>query len=117
MPPLNKVPRPVARTFITGVSSVSLDSLTSGFNISLNVTSDKNFNEYAGFTEGELKELIPQLVDIKNLGVSTEEIIARMKPVYDVFCFSRHTENTLYNSSMCLYYLNKMQKEHEFLAP
>ena len=33
----------IARTFITGVSSVSLDSLTSGFNISLNVTSDKNF--------------------------------------------------------------------------
>ncbi len=107
----------IARTFITGVSSVSLDSLTSGFNISLNVTSDKNFNEYAGFTEDELRKLIPQLVDIKNLGVSTDEIIARMKPVYDGFCFSRHAENTLYNSSMCLYYLNKMQKEHEFLAP
>jgi hypothetical protein len=107
----------IARTFITGVSSVSLDSLTSGFNISLNVTSDKNFNEYAGFTEGELKELIPQLVDIGGLNVSPDEIIARMKPVYDGFCFSRHAENTLYNSSMCLYYLNKMQKEHEFLAP
>ncbi len=107
----------IAKTFITGVSSVSLDSLTSGFNISLNVTSDECFNEYAGFTEGELRKLIPQLVDIKNLGVSTDEIIARMKPVYDGYCFSRHAENTLYNSSMCLYYLNKMQKEHEFLPP
>ena len=107
----------VAKTFITGVSSVSLDSLTSGFNISLNVTSDKCFNEYAGFTEGELRELIPQLVDVEELGVGADEIIARMKPVYDGFCFSRHAENTLYNSSMCLYYLNKMQKEHEFLAP
>ena len=107
----------VAKTFITGVSSVSLDSLTSGFNISLNVTSDKCFNEYAGFTEGELRELIPQLVDVEELGVGADEIIARMKPVYDGFCFSRHAENTLYNSSMCLYYLNKMRKEHEFLAP
>ncbi len=107
----------VAKTFITGVSSVSLDSLTSGFNISLNVTSDECFNEYAGFTEKELKKLIPQLVELKKLGVSADEIIARMKPVYDGFCFSRHAENTLYNSSMCLYYLNKMQKEHEFLAP
>ena len=107
----------IAKTFITGVSSVSLDSLTSGFNISLNVTSDKSFNEYAGFTEGELKELIPQLVDIKSLDVSTDEIIARMKPVYDGYCFSRLAKSTLYNSSMCLYYLNRMQKEQEFLAP
>lgn len=107
----------VAKTFITGVSSVSLDSLTSGFNISLNVTSDKCFNEYAGFTEDELEKLIPQLVDIEELGVSVDEIIARMKPVYDGYCFSRLAKNTLYNSSMCLYYLNRMQKEHEFLAP
>ena len=107
----------VAKTFITGVSSVSLDSLTSGFNISLNVTSDECFNEYAGFTEKELKKLIPELVDVGSLGVSADEIISRMKPAYDGYCFSRLAKNTLYNSSMCLYYLNRMQKEHEFLAP
>ncbi len=107
----------ISKTFITGVSSVSLDSLTSGFNIALNVTSDKCFNEYAGFTENELKKLIPELVDIRGIGVTVDEVISRMKPVYDGFCFSRHAENTLYNSSMCLYYLNKMQKEQEFLAP
>ena len=106
----------IAKTFITGVSSVSLDSLTSGFNISLNITSDKCFNEYAGFTEKELAKLIPQLVDIEKLGVSTDEIIARMKPVYDGYCFSRHAENTLYNSSMCLYYLKKVRQENELLA-
>ena len=107
----------IAKTFITGVSSVSLDSLTSGFNISLNVTSDKCFNEYAGFTEKELEKLIPELVDVDSLGVSVDEIISRMKPVYDGYCFSRHAKHTLYNSSMCLYYLNKMRHEHEFLPP
>ena len=107
----------VAKTFITGVSSVSLDSLTSGFNISLNVTSDKCFNEYAGFTEDELEKLIPQLVDIEELGVSVDEIIARMKPVYDGYCFSRLAKNTLYNSSMCLYYLDEMRIAGEFLPP
>ena len=59
------------------MSSVSLDSLTSGFNIALNVTDYKCFNEYAGFTEAELAKLIPQLVDVKQLGVSADEIIAR----------------------------------------
>ncbi len=107
----------VEKTFITGVSSVSLDSLTSGFNISLNVTSDKSFNEYAGFTEGELRKLIPQLVDIKSLGVSTDEIIARMKPVFDGYCFSQESEHTVFNSSMCLYYLRTVQNKQKFLPP
>ena len=107
----------IAKTFITGVSSVSLDSLTSGFNIALNVTSDECFNEYAGLTETELKKLIPELVDIKSIRVTVDEVISRMKPVYDGYCFSRLAKNTLYNSSMCLYYLNKMQREQEFLAP
>ncbi|MBP3749808.1 MAG: AAA family ATPase [Ruminobacter sp.] len=109
--------RVVAKTFITGVSSVSLDSLTSGFNISLNVTSDKCFNEYAGFTEDELEKLIPQLVDIEELGVSTDEIIARMKPVYDGYCFSQEAEHTVFNSSMCLYYLRTVQNKQQFFPP
>ena len=107
----------VSKTFITGVSSVSLDSLTSGFNISLNVTSDKCFNEYAGFTENELKKLIPQLVDIEKLGISSDEIIARMKPVYDRYCFSQEAEHTVFNSSMCLYYLRTVQNKQQFLPP
>ncbi len=107
----------IAKTFITGVSSVSLDSLTSGFNISLNVTSDKCFNEYAGFTEDELKKLIPQLVDIEKLGISAYEIIARMKPVYDGYCFSQEADHTVFNSSMCLYYLRTVQNKQQFLPP
>ena len=107
----------VAKTFITGVSSVSLDSLTSGFNIARNVTSRACFNDYAGFTGEELTELIPKLVDIEQIGVSVEEIIARMKPVYDGYCFSHQAEHTVFNSSMCLYYLKKVQQKQKFLSP
>ncbi len=110
-------PNCIAKTFITGVSSVSLDSLTSGFNISLNVTSDKCFNEYAGLTEEELAILVPKLVDIEKLGVSVDEIIARMKPVYDGYCFSQEAERTVFNSSMCLYYLRTIQNKQQFLPP
>ena len=107
----------VAKTFITGVSSVSLDSLTSGFNIARNVTSRACFNEYAGFTEDELTKLIPLLVDIEEIGVSADEIIARMKPVYDGYCFSQESEHTVFNSSMCLYYLDEMRVKGLFLPP
>ena len=107
----------VAKTFITGVSSVSLDSLTSGFNISLNITSDPDFNEYAGFTETELKKLIPELVDINLLNISTDELIAKMKPVYDGYCFSDSATHTVYNSSMCLYYFSKLNSAKKLLPP
>ncbi len=107
----------IAKTFITGVSSVSLDSLTSGFNIASNVTDMACFNEYAGFTEDELDILIPKLVDVEKLGVTTKEIIERMKPVYDGYCFSAEADKTVYNSSMCLYYLNKVRQKGVFLNP
>ena len=113
----NQAMNTIAKTFITGVSSVSLDSLTSGFNIALNVTSLDCFNEYAGFTEDELDILIPKLVDVEQLGVTTKEIIERMKPVYDGYCFSRRADKTVYNSSMCLYYLTKVRQEQTFLNP
>ena len=113
----NQAMSTIAKTFITGVSSVSLDSLTSGFNIALNVTSLDCFNEYAGFTEDELDILIPKLVDVEQLGVTTKEIIERMKPVYDGYCFSRRADKTVYNSSMCLYYLTKVRQEQTFLNP
>ena len=100
----------IAKTFITGVSSVSLDSLTSGFNIARNVTDKACFNEYAGFTEDELNILIPKLVDVEKLGVSTKDIIERMKPVYDGYCFSAEADKTVYNSSMCLYYLDVVRE-------
>ena len=113
----NHAKNTIAKTFITGVSSVSLDSLTSGFNIALNVTSLDCFNEYAGFTEDELDILIPKLVDVAKLGVTTKEIIERMKPVYDGYCFSRRSDKTVYNSSMCLYYLTKVRQEQTLLNP
>ena len=107
----------VAKTFITGVSSVSLDSLTSGFNIARNVTDRACFNEYAGFTEDELVILIPKLVDVEKLGVPPKEIISRMKPVYDGYCFSAEADKTVYNSSMCLYYLDMVREKGVFLNP
>ena len=107
----------IAKTFITGVSSVSMDSLTSGFNIALNVTDRACFNEYAGFTEDELTILIPKLIDVDKLGVTTKEIIKSMQPVYDGYCFSGEANKTVYNSSMCLYYLDKVREKGVFLNP
>ena len=48
----------VKRMFISGVSPVTLDDVTSGFNIASMITLDPRFNEILGFTEGEVREML-----------------------------------------------------------
>lgn len=54
---------PIAKFFITGVSAVSLDSLTSGFNIATNINSLPQFNAMAWFTHEELSKLVDETID------------------------------------------------------
>ena len=107
----------IAKTFITGVSSVSLDSLTSGFNIAENVTCDPNLNEFAGFTKDELIGLIEKLVDTKAFNTTAEVLAENMRKAYNGYAFNRKAKNTLFNSSMCLNYLDAIETEGELLNP
>ena len=107
----------IAKTFITGVSSVSLDSLTSGFNIAKNVTCHPKLNEFAGFTKDELIGLIEKLVDTKALNTTAEVLAENMRKAYNGFAFNRKAKNTLFNSSMCLNYLDAIETEGELLNP
>ena len=100
----------VNRIFITGVAPITLDSLTSGFNISLDMTQDREFNEMMGFTELELRELMKEqnITEEKQ-----EEIIPVMKENYDGYRFSIRGKERIYNSNMCLYFLNNYIRFNE----
>ena len=94
----------VDRIFITGVAPITLDSLTSGFNISKDITQDIRFNDMMGFTQSELIEIL------NNQEISAEEqekILPIMKENYDGYKFSLKAENQIYNSNMCLYFLSE----------
>ena len=93
----------VDRIFITGVAPITLDSLTSGFNISSDKTQDERFNGMMGFTEQELKELM-KVQNIKN--DEQEILIPIMRENYNGYKFSLHGKEKIYNSNMCLYFLN-----------
>ncbi len=99
---------PIAYVFITGVTSIQLDSMTSGFSIANNLSTDERFSTMFGFTESELKHLIPQLIDLEKYGKTLEEVFTRMKEWYNGYCFNPETKKTVFNSSMCLYYLNSI---------
>ena len=91
------------RIFITGVAPITLDSLTSGFNIGLDMTQDRDLNEMMGFTEEELRKLMKEQNISKE---EQEEILPIMKENYDGYRFSLKGKEKMYNSNMCLYFLN-----------
>ena len=93
----------IDRIFITGVAPITLDSMTSGFNISKDITRDEDFNEMVGFTEQELIELMY----IQNIGKEEQEkLLPLMRANYDGYRFSLNAEKRMYNSNMCLYLLS-----------
>jgi hypothetical protein len=53
----------VDRLFVTGVTPIMLDSMTSGFNIGENLSLHEDFNEAVGFTKTEVAALLQPLVD------------------------------------------------------
>ena len=93
----------VDRIFITGVAPITLDSLTSGFNIGKDISQDVEYNDMMGFTKKELVEILNSQDITKE---EQEKILPIMKENYDGYKFSLRAENQIYNSNMCLYFLS-----------
>ena len=94
----------VDRIFITGVAPITLDSMTSGFNIGSDKTQDLRFNEMMGFTKEELEKL---MVDQEIQKDEQEKLFPIMKENYNGYKFSIKASKKVYNSNMCLYFLNE----------
>ena len=93
----------VDRIFITGVAPITLDSLTSGFNISSDKTQNGFFNEMIGFTQ---EELIKLMEDFDIEGQEQDRLLPIMKDNYDGYKFSLDGKENVYNSNMCLFFFN-----------
>ena len=104
------------RIFFTGVSPVTLDDLTSGFNIGWNITTKRAFDKMLGFSTEEVREMFAYYRDAGALpaGCDIEALIADMKPWYDNYCFSKdclEEPNRVFNSDMVLYYMRSYIEE------
>ena len=98
----------IKRLFITGVSPVTMDDLTSGFNIGTNYTTQPEFNAMVGFTEQEVREILDYYRQFYTFNHTTDELIEVMKPWYDNYCFAVKCLNDppMYNSDMVLYFVD-----------
>ena len=97
----------IERCFITGVSPVTMDDLTSGFNIGTNYSLSPKFNEMIGFTEEEVRQMLTYYSTTSHFNHTVDELLDIMKPWYDNYCFAqgRYGETTMYNSNMILYFV------------
>lgn len=90
------------KLFITGVTSLTLDSLTSGFNIAENISTEPAFNELLGFTYEETKILAKEM-QVQPL----ESTMLLLKEHYNGYLFSEDAYEKVFNSNMVLYFMNK----------
>ena len=110
----------VERFFMTGVMSVSLDSMTSGFNIGTNITTREEFSDMMGFTSDEVKCILrTTMQNIQEEGVDLidfeqAEVYEIWKQNYNGYLFSTKSGVKVFNSTMIMYYLRDYieKKEH-----
>jgi hypothetical protein len=94
----------VGRVFITGVSPITLDALTSGFNITDNISTNPVFHNLMGFTHAEtLKMLEKAAIPAEKQGA----IMSDLTDWYDGYKFAENVEERLFNPDMLLYFLKE----------
>ena len=98
------------RIFITGVSPVTLDDVTSGFNIGWHISTKPEFNQMLGFSMEEVRKMFAYYKEVGGIPATSdiEVMIDEMKPWYDNYCFSKkalETQSKVFNCDMVIYYL------------
>ena len=112
------------RIFITGVSPITLDDLTSGFNIAEYASNKKVYNQLVGFSENEIREMIKYYQSAGLIEDSSEKIIDNiietMRPWCDNYCFSYDSfvddEPKMFNGMMTMTYIGYYLENGKFPA-
>ena len=99
---------PVGEFYATGVSPITLDSLTSGFNIATKVTTDESFTAMCGLTEEEVKNAIDQAGITGDLAIQTYN---KMKENYDGYIMNEDDTRSIFNTTLVMYYLKTLSEK------
>ncbi len=98
------------RIFMMGVSPVTLDDVTSGYNVGWNISVKPEFDEMLGFSTKDVVEMFTYYKEMGSIPSDSdvEAIVNDMKPWYDNYCFAEEALNKsvrMFNCDMVLYYL------------
>lgn len=102
------------RLFITGVSPVTMDNVTSGFNIGRNISLDPRLNELLGLTDQEVVHLL-EYYRVNGMPVpDIQELLTLLQEWYDNYCFSNRATARIFNTDMVLYFVNNLLDQGEY---
>ena len=106
------------RIFMMGVSPVTLDDVTSGYNIGWHISTKEEFNQMLGFSTEDVREMFTYYKNVRRIPADSdvEAIIQEMKPWYDNYCFSKQaldTQSKVFNCDMVLYFLRNYMSSGE----
>ena len=101
----------VQKMFITGVTPITLDSLSSGFNIVSNISNEEKFNAMAGFTQKEVNYSLEETIFNRCTEVDREALISKIKTWYNGYLFNMKAEQRVYNATLVNYFLSKYDYE------
>ncbi|SFV65867.1 Conserved protein [hydrothermal vent metagenome] len=97
----------VQKMFITGVTPITLDSLSSGFNIVSNISNEENFNAMAGFTHKEVAYSLEESIFKRCPDIDKKELLEKIKVWYDGYIFNINANHRIYNSTLVNYFISK----------
>lgn len=99
----------IGRIFMTGVSPVTLDDLTSGFNITSNISLHRDFNALAGFTTDDVRRLVAGVLAGGAYTLDPAALEADLRLYYNGYLFSSDAAERVWNPDMLLYFLKELE--------
>ena len=109
----SKTNAPISRLFMTGVSPITMDDVTSGFNIAENISLDTDLNDIMGFTRGEVETMIEYYRQAGKIHHSTSQLMEIMSQWYNHYRFSIYANDEVFNTVHVLYFLKGYMKDSQ----
>ena len=102
----------VGRTYFTGVLPITLDDLSSGFNVGTVVNLEPRLAGMLGFSQDEVERYVDEIFACYGYDPAKRAVVlSDLKSFYDGYQFvPRQKEGLLYNSTICNWYLDRLVK-------
>jgi hypothetical protein len=98
---------PISRLFMSGVSPITMDDVTSGFNIAANITMDPDLSDIMGFTRAETETILEYYRQTGKILHSTPELMEIMSQWYNHYRYSIDSDIGVFNTVHVLYFLQQ----------
>ncbi len=107
----------ISRLFMTGVSPVTLDDVTSGFNLGDNLSLASEFDEMLGFTESEVHGILEYYRSVGYISLEVEEALGIMREWYNGYRFNKRSQTDVFNTDMVWHFIKECKTNRETPIP